>query len=53
MHKKNCLNLYIMSMDILGRNRYYIHNDTGIVNNEERGNPASYFYHRERYRYRK
>ena len=41
MHKKMRLNLYIMSMEISGRNRYYINNDTGIVTAATHEKPVS------------
>ena len=41
MHKKMRLNLYIMSMEFSGRNRYYINNDTGIVTTETQEKPVS------------
>lgn len=41
MHKKMRLNLYIMSMEISGRNRYYINNDTGIATTAMQEKPVS------------
>jgi len=41
MHKKMRFNLYIMSMEISGWNRYYINNDTGIATTETQEKPVS------------